>query len=311
MAMTADRKAAGSTNRSMRWPPSRSAALAVADVLDAWLEMNISTWAASTPMAAALALKGLSPGAALVFLLAGPATNIGSVVVLLKVLGIPDDWVEWFRAAVRPGTATLALLVSDIPFALAAGVVALAGCVTDKEHKEAADLTPLLAAAADVDVGDLLGLEADRLDLDDVLAGGQAFDGRLALLVRRGALRFGAGRGVGGDDRDRGADDGGAGLIEDHHLDAAGVRIRLLLRRGGGPGSGSRRGLRVRVLCRDRRGGERGKGCDGEQPQEPGRGRHDQLLVLRLNCSSSNFGLALAFFSSHSSVGLSPVCTVM
>jgi hypothetical protein len=42
----------------------------------------------STPMAAALALKGLSPGAALVFLIAGPATNIGSLVVLLKVLGM-------------------------------------------------------------------------------------------------------------------------------------------------------------------------------------------------------------------------------
>jgi uncharacterized membrane protein YraQ (UPF0718 family) len=36
--------------------------------------------ASSTPMAAALALKGLSPGAALVFLIAGPATNIGSLV---------------------------------------------------------------------------------------------------------------------------------------------------------------------------------------------------------------------------------------
>src|SRR5712664_2753825 len=41
----------------------------------------------STPMAAALALKGWSPGAVLVFLLAGPATNIGSLVMLLKVLG--------------------------------------------------------------------------------------------------------------------------------------------------------------------------------------------------------------------------------
>ena len=41
----------------------------------------------STPMAAAFALKGLSPGAVLVFLLAGPATNIGSLMVLLKVLG--------------------------------------------------------------------------------------------------------------------------------------------------------------------------------------------------------------------------------
>ncbi len=42
---------------------------------------------ASTPIAAALILKGLDPGAALVFLLAGPATNIGAVIVLLKFLG--------------------------------------------------------------------------------------------------------------------------------------------------------------------------------------------------------------------------------
>jgi hypothetical protein len=42
---------------------------------------------ASTPIAAALVLKGLSPGAALVFLLSGPATNIGAIVVLLKFLG--------------------------------------------------------------------------------------------------------------------------------------------------------------------------------------------------------------------------------
>src|SRR5205085_12053498 len=41
----------------------------------------------STPMAAALPLKGLSPGAVLVFLLAGPVTNISSLIVLLKVLG--------------------------------------------------------------------------------------------------------------------------------------------------------------------------------------------------------------------------------
>jgi hypothetical protein len=42
---------------------------------------------ASTPIAAALILKGISPGAALVFLLAGPATNITSLTVLFKVLG--------------------------------------------------------------------------------------------------------------------------------------------------------------------------------------------------------------------------------
>jgi uncharacterized membrane protein YraQ (UPF0718 family) len=42
---------------------------------------------ASTPVAAALILKGVSPGAALVFLLAGPATNLASLTVLAKVLG--------------------------------------------------------------------------------------------------------------------------------------------------------------------------------------------------------------------------------
>ena len=43
--------------------------------------------AASTPIAAALVLKGLSPGAALVLLLTGPATNLGSIAVLVRQLG--------------------------------------------------------------------------------------------------------------------------------------------------------------------------------------------------------------------------------
>ena len=42
---------------------------------------------ASTPIAAALVLKGLNPGAALVFLLAGPATNIASLTVVAKIIG--------------------------------------------------------------------------------------------------------------------------------------------------------------------------------------------------------------------------------
>jgi uncharacterized protein len=42
---------------------------------------------ASTPVAAALILKGVSPGAALVFLLVGPATNITSLAVLIGILG--------------------------------------------------------------------------------------------------------------------------------------------------------------------------------------------------------------------------------
>jgi uncharacterized protein len=42
---------------------------------------------ASTPIAAALILKGVSPGAALVFLLVGPATNMASLTVLTGLLG--------------------------------------------------------------------------------------------------------------------------------------------------------------------------------------------------------------------------------
>jgi HflK protein len=56
----------------------------------AMLLIGIPTYtcaSASTPIAAALVLKGLSPGAALVFLLSGPATNIGTIVMLLKFLG--------------------------------------------------------------------------------------------------------------------------------------------------------------------------------------------------------------------------------
>ncbi len=42
---------------------------------------------ASTPIAASLIMKGMSPGAALVFLLAGPATNAMGIAAILKVVG--------------------------------------------------------------------------------------------------------------------------------------------------------------------------------------------------------------------------------
>ena len=41
----------------------------------------------STPIAAVMVMKGLNPGAALVFLLAGPASNIGSMAILAKYFG--------------------------------------------------------------------------------------------------------------------------------------------------------------------------------------------------------------------------------
>ncbi len=47
---------------------------------------------ASTPVAAALVAKGLSPGAALVFLLAGPATNMATMAWVAKDLGWRALW---------------------------------------------------------------------------------------------------------------------------------------------------------------------------------------------------------------------------
>ena len=48
--------------------------------------------------------------------LAGTALGAGAGAVTARVvdLGISDEWVAWFREAVRPGTATVALLVSDL-----------------------------------------------------------------------------------------------------------------------------------------------------------------------------------------------------
>ena len=48
--------------------------------------------------------------------LAGTAIGAGAGAVTAKVvdLGIPDEWVAWFRDAVQPGTVTVALLVTDL-----------------------------------------------------------------------------------------------------------------------------------------------------------------------------------------------------
>jgi uncharacterized membrane protein len=48
--------------------------------------------------------------------IAGLAVGAGAGAVTAKVvdLGISDDWVSWFKDAVQPGTATVALLVEDL-----------------------------------------------------------------------------------------------------------------------------------------------------------------------------------------------------
>ncbi|MFT7677011.1 MAG: uncharacterized membrane protein YraQ (UPF0718 family) [Planctomycetota bacterium] len=58
---------------------------------------------ATTPVAAALIMKGVSPGAAMVLLLAGPATNLATLGVVRKLLGTRALW------AYLAGTAASAL----------------------------------------------------------------------------------------------------------------------------------------------------------------------------------------------------------
>ena len=47
---------------------------------------------------------------------AGAAIGAGTGAVTANVvdLGISDEWVDWFRAAVQPGTVTLAVLIDDV-----------------------------------------------------------------------------------------------------------------------------------------------------------------------------------------------------
>ncbi|MHC4324681.1 MAG: permease [Planctomycetota bacterium] len=75
---------------------------------------------ASVPVAAALILKGLTPGAALVFLMTGPATNAASFITIFKTLG---------------KTTAIIYLVT------VAGCALLGGILLD-----------LLAASADIDI---------------------------------------------------------------------------------------------------------------------------------------------------------------
>ena len=48
--------------------------------------------------------------------IAGLAVGAGAGAVTAKVIdfGVPDEWVTWFKDAVQPGTATVALLVEDL-----------------------------------------------------------------------------------------------------------------------------------------------------------------------------------------------------
>ncbi len=44
----------------------------------------------------------------------GIGASVGAVTALVVDLGVPDEWVAWFTDAVRPDTATVVVLASDI-----------------------------------------------------------------------------------------------------------------------------------------------------------------------------------------------------
>jgi hypothetical protein len=67
---------------------------------------------ASTPIAAAFMLKGLSPGAALVFLLVGPATNAAAFPMIINMLGKRSAMV--FFAVLALVSVALGLLLDTL-----------------------------------------------------------------------------------------------------------------------------------------------------------------------------------------------------
>ncbi len=95
---------------------------------------------ASTPVAAALILKGISPGAALVFLLAGPATNMASMTVLFGILGRRAAAV--YLAAISIGAVGSGLLLDQIYVAFGKSAQAAIG--------QTAEVMPLWVEAAAV-----------------------------------------------------------------------------------------------------------------------------------------------------------------
>jgi uncharacterized membrane protein YraQ (UPF0718 family) len=103
---------------------------------------------ASTPIAAALILKGVSPGAALVFLLAGPATNMASLTVLFGVLGKRTTAI--YLATIAVSSVLLGLALDQVYGMFGVSARAAAG--------EAAALIPVWAKAGGAVI--LLGLSA-------------------------------------------------------------------------------------------------------------------------------------------------------
>jgi uncharacterized membrane protein YraQ (UPF0718 family) len=90
---------------------------------------------ASTPIAAALILKGVSPGAALVFLMAGPATNVASLTVLIGTLGKRSTAI--YLTAIAVCSVLLGLAVDQVYLSFGVSAKAMVG--------QASEVLPLWA----------------------------------------------------------------------------------------------------------------------------------------------------------------------
>lgn len=84
---------------------------------------------ASTPIAAALILKGASPGAALVFLLAGPATNVAALAVLVRILG--KKGVTVYLTTIAVVSVLCGLLLDGLYVTLGLSAAATIGAVAE------------------------------------------------------------------------------------------------------------------------------------------------------------------------------------
>ena len=71
---------------------------------------------ASTPIAAALVAKGISPGAALIFLMTGPATNTGTIAIIVSQFG--SRFASIYVAAVIAVTVVLGIAIDALLLAI-------------------------------------------------------------------------------------------------------------------------------------------------------------------------------------------------
>jgi len=137
---------------------------------------------ASTPIAAALVAKGVSPGAALVFLLAGPATNAASLAVFRRNFG--KTFVRTYLGGIAVGSLACGLALDAILGATGLTVASRLFAGDGRGHAA-------WAIASAIVLGALL---VWRLAAGGFREGWRELRGSLAALVPRGARGGAEGR---------------------------------------------------------------------------------------------------------------------